>query len=60
MPSSNALRAARRKARSVSCASGEGEFARRLIDYFQLPSSEINRGVLPELSYHSHLSTKSL
>ncbi len=49
IPSSKASRAARRKARSVSSASRECELTRRLIDYLQLPRSEISCGALPEL-----------
>ena len=58
MPSSKAFRAARRKAREISFVSREFELNRRLIDYLGLTPVEINRGVLPELSYHHHSSTK--
>ena len=57
IPSSKAFRAARRKARNVSCTSRECELTRRLIAYLAFAPAEINCGVLPELSYHSHLST---
>ena len=48
IPSSNAFRAARRRARSVSFASREGELTRRLIDYLPLKSTSV-----PSLNYRT-------
>ena len=60
IPSSKARFAARRKARSVSFISRDCELIRRLIDYLSFAPAEIDRGVLSELSYHSHRSTNSI